>query len=66
MAAWIRNLTFLSVVACAPLSRVGVSSSATTIQNTAVSIFQMEVRLRKLHLVRPDLIPYPLEIEVIC
>jgi len=25
-----------------------------------------EVRLRKLHLVRPDLIPYPIAYEVIC
>jgi hypothetical protein len=25
-----------------------------------------EVRLRKLHLVRPDLIPYPLYYEVVC
>ena len=25
-----------------------------------------EVRLRKLHLVRPDLIPYPIETEVYC
>jgi hypothetical protein len=25
-----------------------------------------EVRLRKLHLVRPDLIPYPLAIETYC
>lgn len=25
-----------------------------------------EVRLRKLHLVRPDLIPYPIFFEVIC
>lgn len=25
-----------------------------------------EVRLRKLHLVRPDLIPYPLSYEVYC
>jgi hypothetical protein len=25
-----------------------------------------EVRLRKLHLVRPDLIPYPIELEVYC
>jgi len=25
-----------------------------------------EVRLRKLHLVRPDLIPYPLFYEVLC
>jgi hypothetical protein len=25
-----------------------------------------EVRLRRLHLVRPDLIPYPIDIEVYC
>lgn len=25
-----------------------------------------EVRLRKLHLVRPDLIPYPIAYEVVC
>ena len=25
-----------------------------------------EVRLRKLHIVRPDLIPYPIAIEVYC
>ena len=25
-----------------------------------------EVRLRKLHLVRPDLIPYPLSLEIYC
>lgn len=28
--------------------------------------FMTEVRLRKLHLVRPDLIPYPIETEVYC
>lgn len=26
----------------------------------------IEVRLRKLHLVRPDLIPYPIAYEVVC
>ena len=30
------------------------------------SIRPIEVRLRKLHLVRPDLIPYPIEYEVVC
>jgi hypothetical protein len=25
-----------------------------------------EVRLRKIHLVRPDLIPYPLSSEILC
>jgi hypothetical protein len=24
------------------------------------------VRLRRLHLVRPDLIPYPIEVEIVC
>jgi hypothetical protein len=26
----------------------------------------MEVRIRRLHLVRPDLIPYPIAYEIIC
>ena len=30
------------------------------------SIAKNNVRLRKLHLVRPDLIPYPLSLEVYC
>jgi hypothetical protein len=28
--------------------------------------YRTEVRLRKLHLVRPDLIPYPIEYEIYC
>ena len=45
--------------------------TASTPQTTAPSIdsvayFQPEVRLRKLHLVRPDLIHYPLSVEVVC
>ena len=30
------------------------------------SLRSPEVRLRKLHLVRPDLIPYPIDYEVVC
>ena len=30
------------------------------------AITRSEVRLRKLHLVRPDLIPYPIAYEVCC
>ena len=30
------------------------------------SVARMEVRLRKLHLVRPDLIPYPIHYDVYC
>ena len=33
---------------------------------TPVSGMYPEVRLRKLHLVRPDLIPYPIAYEVCC
>ncbi len=32
----------------------------------ASSLFMTEVRLRKLHLARPDLIPYPIETEIYC
>jgi hypothetical protein len=32
----------------------------------AVAGFRPETRLRKLHLVRPDLIPYPIAYEVYC
>jgi hypothetical protein len=30
------------------------------------AVAQGEVRIRKLHLVRPDLIPYPIAYEVVC
>ena len=33
---------------------------------TPVTGMYPEVRLRKLHLVRPDLIPYPIAFEVVC
>ena len=34
--------------------------------DSAVSGIHPETRLRKLHLVRPDLIPYPIAYEVCC
>ena len=36
------------------------------VQTRLDSLRPPEVRLRKLHLVRPDLIPYPIEYEVVC
>jgi hypothetical protein len=39
-------------------------ANATTAGEQAV--VRSEVRLRKLHLVRPDLIPYPIAYEVCC
>lgn len=41
------------------------SSSESDLQGLASTNFP-EVRIRKLHLVRPDLLPYPLVHEVFC
>ncbi|MDB5297474.1 MAG: hypothetical protein JWO31_3457 [Phycisphaerales bacterium] len=35
-------------------------------ESGAVANLRIEVRLRKLHLVRPDLIQYPLAFDVVC
>ena len=37
-----------------------------TSPNDADIVARYEVRLRKLHLVRPDLIPYPIHYDVYC
>jgi hypothetical protein len=34
--------------------------------STPEAVARYEVRLRKLHLVRPDLIPYPIHYDVYC
>ena len=38
----------------------------TPLPNDADTVARVEVRLRKLHLVRPDLIPYPIHYDVYC
>ena len=40
-------------------------SDAANVAGEAATV-RSEVRLRKLHLVRPDLIPYPIAYEVCC
>jgi len=42
------------------------SSAASSKGETPLAGMHPEVRLRKLHLVRPDLIPYPIAYEVCC
>ena len=42
------------------------SSAAASKGETPLAGWHQEVRLRKLHLVRPDLIPYPIAFEVCC
>jgi len=46
-----------------PPAQSGDAASATAGEQAVV---RSEVRLRKLHLVRPDLIPYPIAYEVCC
>jgi hypothetical protein len=80
MAPVARTVRFLAPVALlallAPVPRGAVSPapSAPAVQPQAVSpesgddlaTVRREVRLRKLHLVRPDLIQYPLSVDVFC
>ena len=64
----VRLLSRLILVAC--LSAVtflppAQSTAAVKGEQPSAGIYP-EVRLRKLHLVRPDLIPYPIAYEVCC
>jgi hypothetical protein len=43
-----------------------VEVASVTEEQPITRAFPPEVRLRKLHLVRPDLIPYPIAYEVYC
>jgi hypothetical protein len=53
----------LSITLMPPPSH-GEAKATSTGESASVS--NSEVRLRKLHLVRPDLIPYPIAYEVCC
>jgi hypothetical protein len=56
------------LLTAAPDGRAPVDQPAlaTPDQADALTKLSPEVRLRKLHLVRPDLIPYPIALEVYC
>ncbi len=63
----------LSVVAAAAvtlLSHHGSNRAARSVTAAPASAvaqrYYPEVRLRKLHLVRPDLIPFPIDFDVYC
>ena len=59
-------LLLVAMIAAAPgASRSDLSIPATDPQTELVKA-PYEVRLRKLHLVRPDLIPYPIFFETYC
>lgn len=60
-------LTLIFATSAALLGGDAPSTAASVPQRgTAVVGQNYGVRLRKLHLVRPDLIPYPLSLEVYC
>jgi hypothetical protein len=71
MFARIRQFTLLAlIIATSAITIPGDSqpTDATTTGRGELIAGQPNygVRLRKLHLVRPDLIPYPLSLEVYC
>jgi len=66
-----RQLLFTGMVLAASPAMVSPSpaaapAAALPTQSRLDSLRPPEVRLRKLHLVRPDLIYYPIEYEVVC
>jgi hypothetical protein len=61
------RLMFLALLLCLSTSSARPAPVADFHQpGASQSVAMHEVRLRKLHLVRPDLIPYPLDYEVVC
>ena len=59
------RMAVLALIAFAGISPASAPIKATEPQLECVSLLP-EVRIRKLHLVRPDLIPYPLITEIFC
>ncbi|HEV8292766.1 MAG TPA: hypothetical protein VGP94_12620 [Tepidisphaeraceae bacterium] len=62
----LKKLLRAFVLGCAALVCTAPTPQTTATSDEAVAYLHPEVRLRKLHLVRPDLIHYPLSVEVIC
>lgn len=61
MIAIVRRTLFLGIVLCGSVSPAPHVSTPETVAGLLP-----EARMRKLHLVRPDLVSYPLAMEVIC
>jgi hypothetical protein len=72
MATKIRRLISSALLICAlagssTLSAADAPAAPRSVQSAPRLAYRpMEVRLRRLHLVRPDLIPYPIAYEIIC
>jgi hypothetical protein len=67
-----RRSSFRLIIAAFSLLTLASSSSPSKVgmrpasQGESPAAAKNETRLRKLHLVRPDLIPYPIAYEVYC
>ncbi len=67
MLSPLRRAARLVLLVCVLVPILGPSQgSAPGVSQPAHPVAAAEVRLRKLHLVRPDLIPYPIAYEVVC
>jgi hypothetical protein len=63
----IRRFISLALLACAIVSSTGLQSDEIKpAANTQIASSLIQVHIRRLHLVRPDLIPYPIAYEVVC
>jgi len=73
MLRGIRRIISVSALVCtlsvlvAATGDKRISSHSAQIQPAKTQVAAiLEVRIRRLHLVRPDLIPYPIAYEIIC
>jgi hypothetical protein len=58
----------LLLLTLTPAMRMHNSASAAPASTAkpTIAYFPPEVRLRRIHLVRPDLIPYPIQYSIVC
>ncbi len=66
MRQWVNCLIGVLLLCCSTSGVNRSSSGSTPALTSSMSNLPVEVRMRRLHLMRPDLIPYPLDIEVVC
>jgi hypothetical protein len=58
----------LATVSGASSMQPGAKAASSNLHSSKQQVagYIIEVRIRRLHLVRPDLIPYPIAYEIIC